>query len=1330
MNFLMKMLFCRCGLFLTALLVVRFQSAEAENDGHCVWYKVCSDKDAEFKKNCLYNGTPQPLLDKKAINTVISLCPDLVGDDENPVLCCDAEQVEILDKSVSTVLPYFSRCPSCSRNFLQMWCQSTCSPKQSLFMEVTDTVNETRGISVSGVHYLMKEEFATGIFSSCRNVLDPSTNQRAMNIMCGGLMDDECTVAEWLDFLGNPSKNPMAPFEIVFERYKQASVNISGKIMYPLNATVFSCAQATDNNTTPCSCQDCPTVCSEMIPYPSYEKKRCFIGQMDCLVFVALLTCCSVTVVIVCIAVVHHVLLEKEAVKSSSLNDKMPIGVSCGQQALLNADDVSSCAKIGAWLENKIEDKFHRWGVFCTRHPCLVFFSGITVSLICTSGLCYMQVTTDPVQIWSAPGSRARLEKDYFDSVFDPFYRIEQLIIVPRNQAQFVAADPLDNVEFHWGPVFRKEFLHEILQLQKQIENLTVQVENKPVTLKDICVQPLAPEKTECLIQSVVSYFQSNATNLDDEYYEEGFLLSNWLSHLRSCLRNPIQVMDTTMFKMSCLGEYGGPIFPYVALGGFEGSDYISSKAAIVTILVNNYDDPKANEKAQAWEKIFINFIKNYKSDNLSISFKAERSIEDEIERESRSDVSTILISYCVMFVYIVLALGQYDIRGYNFLHLLVQSKILLGLLGVMIVMLSVVSSLGFFAYVGIPTTLISIEVVPFLVLAVGVDNIFILVQAFQRGHGKGNEDVEEQIGRITAEVVPTMLLSSFSESFCFFLGALSSMPAVKVFSLYAALAIFFDFFLQITCFLALFTTDVRRQRSGRLEICCCVRVEPSDDVSDGFLHSIIRQYYSPCLLWKPMRVLMLVIFSAWFFSSVAVIDKIELGLDEKLSMPEDSYMLNYFKSMNQYLAVGPPVYFVLKGDFNYADVGMQNQICGSAGCNENSLYGQLFRAATYSNRSYIAAPVTSWLDDYFDWLRPLGSPPCCRLFSENHTFCPATFETAEPEVCHSCVSSYTSGRPAPDAFSTFLPLFLFDNPTVSCSKGGHAAYAKSVRLNGSRVVSSNFMTYHTVLRTSDDFIQALRNSRAIAANITKAINKNIHNSSNRIEVFPYSVYYVFYEQYLTLVWDATMQLIFSIASIFFVSALLLGLDFWSAFAICLTISMIVINLMGLMYWWKISFNAVSLVNLVMAVGISVEFCAHITRAFSTSIRLTRVERAKEALENVGYSVLSGITLTKFGGIVVLAFSHSQIFQVFYFRMYLGIVLFGAAHGLIFLPVFLSFAGPPLNKLKIHQKQCQDMFGVRKGGHHAIGNSSLASSSGSFGQDFVSSVNAHPFLQN
>lgn len=55
----------------------------------------------------------------------------------------------------------------------------------------------------------------------------------------------------------------------------------------------------------------------------------------------------------------------------------------------------------------------------------------------------------------------------------------------------------------------------------------------------------------------------------------------------------------------------------------------------------------------------FINFMKKFKNPNLTVSFRAERSIEDEIDRQSNSDISTIAISYAIMFAYISLALGH-----------------------------------------------------------------------------------------------------------------------------------------------------------------------------------------------------------------------------------------------------------------------------------------------------------------------------------------------------------------------------------------------------------------------------------------------------------------------------------------------------------------------------------------------------------------------------------------------------------------------------------------------------------------------------------------------
>lgn len=67
-----------------------------------------------------------------------------------------------------------------------------------------------------------------------------------------------------------------------------------------------------------------------------------------------------------------------------------------------------------------------------------------------------------------------------------------------------------------------------------------------------------------------------------------------------------------------------------------------------------------------------------------------------------------------------------------SLIELQVDSKATLGLGGVAVVLGAVVAAMGFYSYLGVPSSLVIIQVVPFLVLAVGADNIFIFVLEYQ----------------------------------------------------------------------------------------------------------------------------------------------------------------------------------------------------------------------------------------------------------------------------------------------------------------------------------------------------------------------------------------------------------------------------------------------------------------------------------------------------------------------------------------------------------------------------------------------------------------------
>lgn len=74
----------------------------------------------------------------------------------------------------------------------------------------------------------------------------------------------------------------------------------------------------------------------------------------------------------------------------------------------------------------------------------------------------------------------------------------------------------------------------------------------------------------------------------------------------------------------------------------------------------------------------------------------------------------------------------------------------------------------------------------------------------------------------------------------------------------------------------------------------------------------------------------------------------------------------------------------------------------------------------------------------------------------------------------------------------------------------------------------------------------------------------------------------------------------------------------------------------------KIFLRFKSFSSFVQSIGIGVEFVSHIVRAYCKENGANEV-RASVALANIGSSVFSGITLTKFSGILVLCFAKSQV---------------------------------------------------------------------------------------
>lgn len=160
--------------------------------------------------------------------------------------------------------------------------------------------------------------------------------------------------------------------------------------------------------------------------------------------------------------------------------------------------------------------------------------------------------------------------------------------------------------------------------------------------------------------------------------------------------------------------------------------------------------------------------------------------------------------------------------------------------------------------FTNVKATLIISEVIPFLILAIGVDNMFIITTHVDATDSR--LPVPIRIGQGVAKVGASMLLASLSEFLAFILGSLTRMPAVQAFCLYAGVAIIVNFCLQMTVFLAVLSIDLRRQKGNYLECEPFLAVQSEWLIKDWFsVHRVIRWFmdkvYAPIILFMPIRV-------------------------------------------------------------------------------------------------------------------------------------------------------------------------------------------------------------------------------------------------------------------------------------------------------------------------------------------------------------------------------------------------------------------------------------------------------------------------------------------
>ena len=167
--------------------------------------------------------------------------------------------------------------------------------------------------------------------------------------------------------------------------------------------------------------------------------------------------------------------------------------------------------------------------------------------------------------------------------------------------------------------------------------------------------------------------------------------------------------------------------------------------------------------------------------------------------------------------------------------------------------------------------------------------------------------------------------------------------------------------------------------------------------------------------------------------------------------------------------------------------------------------------------------------------------------------------------------------------------------------------------------------------------------------------------------------FFIYIDQYLEIKPQTIQSVLITAGFMMLISFIMIPnplCSLWVAFSIVSIVS----GVLGYMSWWGVNLDGVALINLIMCIGFSVDYSAHICYHYMSVEETSPDKRISASLYALGLPIVQGAISTVLG-VIGLAFAPSYLFVTF-FKMIFLVILLGALHGLILLPVLLSLFGP------------------------------------------------------